>query len=203
MFVARQHPCSPRHFRMVLTCWRWWVDARDGRPVQVPGGSCPAPESLASRCRRPARRGDSVLPFARHCRACLSMVKDRTGDRAPIEIEDDCIDDVDRRLNPLGRHYRHLAMTRARSGWCSTSGAAVLGVSNLAIGNRTPSVPRCRSALCRTISDEAYDVDHSPHAALTVANGSAWSHSWNLFGTFRETACALGGVSNKKWQIFQ
>jgi hypothetical protein len=27
-----------------------------------------------------------------------------------IEIEEDCIDDVDRALNPLGRFYRHNAM---------------------------------------------------------------------------------------------
>ena len=38
------------------------------------------------------------------------MAKDQTGDRAPIEIEDDCVDDVDRRLNPIGRFYRHNAM---------------------------------------------------------------------------------------------
>ena len=38
------------------------------------------------------------------------MTKDRIEDRDPIMIEDDCIDDVDRALNPLGRFYRHNAM---------------------------------------------------------------------------------------------
>ena len=38
------------------------------------------------------------------------MTKDRIKDSDPIMIEDDCIDDVDRALNPLGRFYRHNAM---------------------------------------------------------------------------------------------
>ena len=38
------------------------------------------------------------------------MTKDRIEDRNPIEIEDDCIDDVDRALNPIGRFHRHNAM---------------------------------------------------------------------------------------------
>jgi hypothetical protein len=33
-----------------------------------------------------------------------------TTDRDPIEIKDDCIDDVHRTLNPMGRFYRHYAM---------------------------------------------------------------------------------------------
>ena len=39
----------------------------------------------------------------------LSMIKDRAGNRDQIRI-DDCIDDVDRRLNPIGRFFRHNAM---------------------------------------------------------------------------------------------
>jgi len=31
-------------------------------------------------------------------------------DRRRIELADDCIDDVDRALNPLGRFFRHAAM---------------------------------------------------------------------------------------------
>ncbi len=38
------------------------------------------------------------------------MTKDQIKDSDPIIIEDDCIDDVDRALNPLGRLYRHNAM---------------------------------------------------------------------------------------------
>ena len=38
------------------------------------------------------------------------MIKDRIKDRDLIKIEDDCIDDIDRALNPLGRFYRHNAM---------------------------------------------------------------------------------------------
>jgi hypothetical protein len=37
------------------------------------------------------------------------MTKDRTEDRDQIWI-DDCIDDVDRALNPIGRSFRHNAM---------------------------------------------------------------------------------------------
>jgi hypothetical protein len=37
------------------------------------------------------------------------MTKDRTEDRDHIRI-DDCIDDVDRALNPIGRFFRHNAM---------------------------------------------------------------------------------------------
>jgi hypothetical protein len=35
------------------------------------------------------------------------MTKDRIEGRDPIEIGDGCIDEVDRRLNPLGRFHRH------------------------------------------------------------------------------------------------
>jgi hypothetical protein len=38
------------------------------------------------------------------------MIKDRIEDRDLILIGDDCIDDVDRACNPLGRLYRHNAM---------------------------------------------------------------------------------------------
>jgi hypothetical protein len=37
----------------------------------------------------------------------VTMAKDRIEDSAPIEIEDGCIDDVDRSLNPYGRFLRH------------------------------------------------------------------------------------------------
>jgi hypothetical protein len=37
------------------------------------------------------------------------MVKDRIEDREQIR-NDDCIDDVDRALNPLARFFRHNAM---------------------------------------------------------------------------------------------
>ena len=36
--------------------------------------------------------------------------KIRIDDRNPIKIYDECIDDIDRALNPLGRFYRHNAM---------------------------------------------------------------------------------------------
>jgi hypothetical protein len=38
------------------------------------------------------------------------MTKDRIEDRDTVKIADDCIDDVDRTLNPLGRYYRHSHM---------------------------------------------------------------------------------------------
>jgi len=38
------------------------------------------------------------------------MTKDRIEDQVPIEIEDVCIDDQDRALNPIGRFFRHNAM---------------------------------------------------------------------------------------------
>lgn len=38
------------------------------------------------------------------------MTKDLIMDGGPIMIEDDCIGDVDRALNPLGQLYRHAAM---------------------------------------------------------------------------------------------
>ena len=34
----------------------------------------------------------------------------RIDDRDQIKIEDDCVDDVDRALNPIGRFYRHNGM---------------------------------------------------------------------------------------------
>jgi hypothetical protein len=37
------------------------------------------------------------------------MTENRTEDRDQIRI-DDCIDDVDRALNPIGRFFRHNAM---------------------------------------------------------------------------------------------
>jgi hypothetical protein len=38
------------------------------------------------------------------------MSKDRIEHGDPIMIADDCIDDVDRACNPLGRFYRHNGM---------------------------------------------------------------------------------------------
>jgi hypothetical protein len=38
------------------------------------------------------------------------MTKDRIGVRDWIEIDDVCIDDQDRALNPIGRFFRHNAM---------------------------------------------------------------------------------------------
>jgi len=38
------------------------------------------------------------------------MTKDRIKNSDPIMIVDDCIDDVDRACNPLGRYYRHNCM---------------------------------------------------------------------------------------------
>ena len=38
------------------------------------------------------------------------MTKDRIKNSDPIIIVDDCIDHVDRTLNPMGRFYRHNAM---------------------------------------------------------------------------------------------
>ena len=38
------------------------------------------------------------------------MTKDRIEDSDPIIIKDDCIDNADRALNPLGRFYRHNGM---------------------------------------------------------------------------------------------
>jgi hypothetical protein len=38
------------------------------------------------------------------------MTKDQITDAAPIMIKDDCVDDLDRSLNPIGRFYRHNAM---------------------------------------------------------------------------------------------
>jgi hypothetical protein len=38
------------------------------------------------------------------------MAKGRIEDRAPLEIEDGCIDDADRSLSPIGRFYRHSQM---------------------------------------------------------------------------------------------
>jgi hypothetical protein len=35
------------------------------------------------------------------------VTKDRIEGRHPAESGDDCIDDVDRTLNPLGRFHRH------------------------------------------------------------------------------------------------
>ncbi len=38
------------------------------------------------------------------------MTKDRIMDSDPIMIADDCIDGLDRALNPIGRFFRHNAM---------------------------------------------------------------------------------------------
>jgi hypothetical protein len=38
------------------------------------------------------------------------VTKDRIEDQDPIEVDDICIDDVDRTLNPMGRCFRHNAM---------------------------------------------------------------------------------------------
>ena len=38
------------------------------------------------------------------------MTKDRIKDSDPIMIVNDCIDHVDRMLNPIGRFFRHNAM---------------------------------------------------------------------------------------------
>jgi hypothetical protein len=35
------------------------------------------------------------------------MTQDRIEDCYPVEPKNDCIDDTDRTLNPLGRFYRH------------------------------------------------------------------------------------------------
>jgi hypothetical protein len=42
------------------------------------------------------------------------MTKDRIEDRDQIRI-DDCIDDIDRALNPIGRWYRPIAMHDGRT----------------------------------------------------------------------------------------
>jgi hypothetical protein len=38
------------------------------------------------------------------------MWERESADRRAIELPDDCIDSVDRALNPLGRFFRHAAM---------------------------------------------------------------------------------------------
>jgi hypothetical protein len=38
------------------------------------------------------------------------VTKDRIVDHDRIESDDECIDDQDRALNPIGRFYRHNAM---------------------------------------------------------------------------------------------
>jgi hypothetical protein len=70
------------------------------------------------------------------------MTKDQITDSDPSMIKDDCIGPVDRALTPLAWFYKHNAMHAGTTRWCSTSTAAVLGVLNLAFGNRTPSVLR-------------------------------------------------------------
>jgi hypothetical protein len=39
-----------------------------------------------------------------------AMTKDRSKDKDDIGVDDICIDDLDRALNPIGRFYRHNAM---------------------------------------------------------------------------------------------
>jgi hypothetical protein len=43
----------------------------------------------------------------------ITMSKDPIEERDPVAIEDSCIDEVDRRLNPLGRFHRHSHMHAA------------------------------------------------------------------------------------------
>jgi hypothetical protein len=38
------------------------------------------------------------------------MTNDRSKDKDPIGVDDICIDDRDRALNPIGRFFRHNAM---------------------------------------------------------------------------------------------
>jgi hypothetical protein len=66
------------------------------------------------------------------------MTEDRRRDKDRIGVDDICIDDQDRALNPIGRFYRHNAMHAGTTrmvldefGRCASS---------LAFGNRTPSV---------------------------------------------------------------
>jgi hypothetical protein len=54
-------------------------------------------------------RGFRRIGTMSRTRSILSMIKDRAGNRDQIRI-DNCIDDVDRRLNPIGRFFRHNAM---------------------------------------------------------------------------------------------
>ena len=67
------------------------------------------------------------------------MTKDLIMDGGPIMIEDDCIGDVIALSIRLASSIGTPPCTRARPECCSTSSAAVLGVSSLGFGNRTPS----------------------------------------------------------------
>jgi hypothetical protein len=69
-----------------------------------------------------------------------TMTEGRSKDQDRIGIDDVCIDDQDRALNPIGRFLGITPCMRARPGWCSTSSAAAPSASCLAFGNRTPSV---------------------------------------------------------------
>src|SRR5579859_6444255 len=55
-----------------------------------------------------------------------SVAEGGSEDRRDIELADDCIEDVDRTLNPLGRFT--LPCTRPRHRWWSTSLAAARAV---------------------------------------------------------------------------
>ena len=68
------------------------------------------------------------------------MTKDRIKDSDPIMIADDCIDGLDRALNPLGRFYRHNAMNADTTRMVLDEFGRCVHVLSLAFGNRTPSV---------------------------------------------------------------
>jgi hypothetical protein len=68
------------------------------------------------------------------------MTKDRIGDHYRIESEDECIDDQDRALNPIGRFYRHNAMHAGTTRMVLDEFGPVLSVLSLAFGSLTPSV---------------------------------------------------------------
>jgi len=81
------------------------------------------------------------------------MTKDRADQPNPIEIEDDCIDDVDRTLNPLGRFYsrcrsRHSLSRRCRSLRISLSHSSVRPVQSDA-SNAAMSAPTSASMASR------------------------------------------------------
>jgi hypothetical protein len=38
------------------------------------------------------------------------MARDSIEDRERVRLSDDCVDDLDRALNPIGRFFRHAAM---------------------------------------------------------------------------------------------
>jgi hypothetical protein len=56
------------------------------------------------------RRGGPLAPQMNRRNSMTRFTKKQRRDQVPIEIEDVCIDDQDRKLNPIGRFYRHNAM---------------------------------------------------------------------------------------------